>query len=147
MVFTLSWLITLIKILAGIRVYGPRLADMQKNILLTMWLSFLLTGCSTEYSAVYQRADAESKWDKSASIIIDKSKDDLPLYRVVENKLYLMIRTTKVDWFFRTVINYPSWSNPEMNRLIEEHADIKSLIPIDWNNWLPKGYGDECKPK
>ena len=126
---------------------SSRLADMKKIILLTILLSFLLTGCSAEYSAVYQRADAESKWDESASIVVDKSKHELPLYRVVENKLYLMIRMTKVDWFFRTVISYPSWSKPEMRRLTEEHADIKSLVPVDWNNWLPKGYGDECKPK
>ena len=119
---------------------------MQKNILLII-LAFLLVGCSSEYSAVYQSVDAESKWDESASIIINDSKQKLAPYKVVENKLYLMIRGAKVDWFFRTVINYPAWDKAEMSRLIEKHGDLKSLVPVDWNNWLAKGYGDECKGK
>ena len=118
---------------------------MQKNSLLIMCLAFLLVGCSAEYSAVYQSAVAESKWDESQRIIIKNSKQELPLFKVVENKLYLMIQTTKVDGFFRTVINYPSWGKSDMNRFIENHVDIKSLVPVDWNDWLPKGYGDECK--
>ena len=120
---------------------------MKKNILLITLLTFLLVGCSAEYSAVYQSVDADSKWDESARIVVNQSKHDLELYKVVENKLYLMIQRTKVDWFFRAVITYPSWSKSEMSRLIEEHGDIESLIPVDWNDWLAKGYGDECKGK
>jgi hypothetical protein len=119
---------------------------MQKHILLIIVFAFLLTGCSAEYSAVYQRADAENKWDESASIIVNDSRNEPPLFIVVENKLYLMIRMTKVDWFFRTVITYPSWSKADMRRFIENNGGIKSLVPVDWNDWLPKDYGDECKP-
>ena len=120
---------------------------MKKNILLIILLTFLLVGCSAEYSAVYQSIDADSKWDESARIIVKQSDHELALYKVVDNKLYLMIQGTKVDSFFRTIITYPSWNKAEMSRLIEEHGDIKSLVPVDWNDWLAKGYGDECKGK
>ena len=119
---------------------------MNKYILIIL-LTLLLVGCSAEYSAIYQSAEAESKWDESQRIIINDSKQELPLFKVIENKLYLMTQVTKVEWFFRTVINYPSWGKAEMNQLIENHVDIKSLVPVDWNEWLPKGYGDECKAK
>ena len=117
---------------------------MKKDILLTVFLSFLLVGCSAEYSAVYQSIAAESKWDESQRIIIKNSKQELPLFKVIENKLYLMIQVTKVDGLFSTVINYPSWDKAEMSRFIENNSDIKSLVPVDWNDWLAKGYGEEC---
>jgi hypothetical protein len=120
---------------------------MQKYILLIGLLCSLLAGCSTEYSAVYQSVKAESKWDESARIIINNTKHELPSYKVKENTLYLMIQMTQVDWFFHTVINYPVWGKAEMSKLFEKQGDIKSLVPVDWNNWLPKGYGDECKGK
>jgi len=119
---------------------------MQKNILFIILFTCLLTGCSTEYSAVYQRADAENKWDESASITVNNSKDEPPLFVVVENRLYLMIRMTRVDWFFRTVITYPSWSSADMARFIENNPGIKPLVPLDWNDWLPRDYGKECIP-
>lgn len=119
---------------------------MNKYILI-IWLTLLLVGCSSEYSAIYQSAEAESKWDESQRIIINDSKQELPLFKVIENKLYLMIQVAKVDGFFRTIINYPSWDKAEMKRFIDNHDDIKSLVPVDWNDWLAKGYGDECKAK
>ena len=119
---------------------------MPANLLLTVLLCGLLVGCSTEYNAVYQRADAESKWDESARINLHDLDHEPPLYRVEDNKLYLAIQITRVDRIFHTVVNYPSWDKAEMSRLVEEHAEIKSLIPVDWNNWLPKGYGEECIP-
>ena len=108
-------------------------------------LVLLLTGCSTEYSAVYQNASAESKWDESQRILVNDSQQELPLYKVVDNKLYLMIQSKKAVWFFYSETEYPSWDSAEMNRFVENHADIKKLIPVDWNNWLPKGFGEECK--
>ena len=65
---------------------------------------------------------------------------------VKDNKIYLAIQLTQADRIFHTVVNYPSWDKAELHRLIEEHAEIKQLIPVDWNNWLPKGYGEECIP-
>lgn len=120
---------------------------MKNVILLIVSSCSFLVGCSTEYSAVYQSANARSKWDESARIIINNSKLELPPYKVEENILYLMIQSTQVDWFFHTVTNYPNWGNPEINRLVEKHSDIKSLVPAKWNNWLAEGYGDECKGK
>lgn len=120
---------------------------MKKDILLIVFLTFFLAGCSAEYSAVYQSVVAESKWDESQRIIISNSKKKLPPFKVIENKLYLMIQVTKVDGLFSTVINYPSWDKAEMSRFIENHSDIKSLVPVDWNDWLPKGYGEECNGK
>jgi hypothetical protein len=108
---------------------------------------FLIAGCTEEYSAVYQSVDAESKWDEGPRIIINNSMHELDPYIVKENKLYLMIQMTHVDRLFRTVVSYPSWDRTEMNRFVEEHADIKPLVPVDWNNWLPKGFGEECLPK
>lgn len=119
----------------------------MKNSILLLAFLFLLSGCSTEYSAIYQSVSAASKWDVSERILIDDSKHELPLFKVVDNKLYLLIQLTQVEWFFRSVVNYPSWDKPEVNRIVQEHADIKSLIPVDWNNWLPKGFGEECKTK
>jgi len=110
-------------------------------------LSLFLIGCSEEYSAVYQNAAAESKWDESQRIVIKNVKQLPPLFKVVENKIYLMIQMTESDGLFRSVVRYPSWDRIEMNRFLEKHAEIKSLIPLDWNDWLPKGYGDECKGK
>lgn len=107
----------------------------------------LFSGCTTEYSAVYQSIDTKSKWDESDRIIIASSKHELPLYKIKANRLYLMIQTTQSDWFFHTVINYPSWDKPEMSQLIAKHGDLRALVPVDWNNWLPKGFGDECIPK
>lgn len=105
-----------------------------------------MTGCADEYSAQYQDVNAESKWDDSARIVINGSNQVLPLYKVIDNKLYLKIQSTKTDWFFHTVVNYPSWDKPEIKKLIENHGQIKSLLPVDWNNWLPKGFGEECIP-
>ena len=121
--------------------------NMKKDILLIVFLTFLLAGCSSEYSAVYQSVVAESKWDESQRFIINNSKKELPLFKVIENKLYLMIQVTKVDGLFSTDTNYPLWNKTEMSRFIENNSDIKSLIPVDWNDWLPKGYGEECNDK
>jgi len=107
----------------------------------------LLVGCSDEYSAVYQSVSAESKWDESQRIIITGSNNELPIFKVNDNILYLMIQGTRSDGYFRTVTHYPSWNKADMKRFIEDHDDIKSLIPNDWNDWLPKGFGDECKGK
>lgn len=105
-----------------------------------------MTGCSTEYSAQYQSLNTESKWDESGRIIITSSTQELPLYKVKDNRLYLMIQSTTTDWIFHTVVKYPSWDKPEMRKLVENYGELKSLVPVDWNNWLPKGYGEECIP-
>ena len=107
----------------------------------------LLTGCVTEYSAVYQSVIAESKWDESGKMTINYSKQELPLFKVIDNKLYLMIQRTKVEWLISTVVSYPSWDKSEMSKLKQDHQEINSLIPSDWNNWIPAGFGEECKPQ
>ena len=56
-----------------------------------------------------------------------------------------MIQKTRVDWFIRKVVIYPTWDKAEVALLLEQQTDIKSLFPDEWNNWLPKGFGDECK--
>ena len=119
---------------------------MLKNVSLIILFSGFLTGCVSEYTAVYQNINAENKWVESEKIIVSDSKDALPDFKVVDNKLYLMIQFTQVEWFFRTVVSYPSWDKAEMSKLILEHRDIESLIPADWNNWLPVGFGAECVP-
>lgn len=119
---------------------------MRKLLLpITLSCTFLL-GCSTEYSAVYQNVSAESKWDESERIIISNSKDEPSPFLIDEDTLYLMIQVTQLDWFIHSVTNYPSWDKAEVNRLLENHDELRSRIPADWNNWLPPGYGDECKP-
>lgn len=120
---------------------------MLKNFLLITVFSFILAGCSAEYSAVYQSVAAESKWDEADWITIADSGSELPLYKVENKKLYLMIRGAHANRLFRKVISYPSWDEAEINSLLEQHTDIRKLMPVDWNNWLPKGYGDECKGK
>lgn len=122
------------------------IAGVQKIIFFLVLLCSLLTGCSAEYAAQYQSVNTESKWDESGRISINGAKQELPLYKVKDNKLYLMIQSTRSEWFFRTVVNYPSWDKPEMRKLVENHSETKPLVPVDWNNWLPKGYGDECIP-
>ena len=112
-----------------------------------IFITCLLAGCSTEYTAVYQGVDAKDKWVESERVVISNSKQELPLFKVVDNKLYLMIQLTQVEWFFRTIVSYPSWDKAEMNKLLQMHRDIKSLIPADWNNWIPAGFGEECIPK
>ena len=118
---------------------------MLKKFLCLVIFFFPLVGCTAEYSAVYQSVGAQSKWDESARILINNADNDLPLYKVVNKQLYLMIQKTRVDWFFRKVVNYPTWDKTEVADLVEQHADIESLFPDEWNNWLPKGFGDECK--
>ena len=118
---------------------------MKKNILLVFLLCGLLSGCSSEYSAVYQSVDAKSKWDETQSVVVEGMMQEPLLYLVQENHLYLLIQRTQVDLFFYTAVDYPSWDKAEMMRLIKKHDVIKSMLPADWNNWLPKGYGDECK--
>ena len=120
---------------------------MLKNVYLLILSSFLLVACSAEYTAVYQKVSAESKWDDSGKITTNNSKNNLPLFKIVDNQLYLMIQLTEVEWFFRTIVSYPSWDKAEVSRLLQEHRDIESLIPDDWNNWLPAGFGEECIPK
>ncbi|MDH5711179.1 MAG: hypothetical protein OEZ15_05895 [Gammaproteobacteria bacterium] len=120
---------------------------MNKKGLYVVLLFMLLTGCSTEYSAVYQSASAESKWDESQRIIINDSKQVLPNFKVIENKLYLMIQSKKVGWFFNSETEYPSWDAAEMDRFVKDRPEIKKLVPVDWNNWLPMGFGEECKEK
>lgn len=119
--------------------------SMKTNLIQILIMCSSVVACSTEYSAVYQSVNAESKWDEANWITVTDSSTELPLYRVENNKLYLMIRGTNADRLFRTVISYPSWDEAEINSLLEQQADIRKLIPADWNNWLPKGYGDECK--
>lgn len=120
----------------------------MSKLLLPILFCVFLGGCTTDYSAVYQSVSAESKWDEdeSARIIISNSNQELSPFLVNENTLYLMIQVTQLDWFIHSVTNYPSWDKAEINRLLENHHELKSLIPADWNNWLPPGYGDECKP-
>ena len=120
---------------------------MLNNILLIVFFSGFLTGCVVDYTAVYQNINAENKWIESEKIIISHSKDELPDFKVVNNKLYLMIQLTQVEWFFRRVVSYPSWDKAEMSQFINKHSDIKSLIPVGWDNWLAAGFGEECKPK
>lgn len=119
---------------------------MSKNIILVVVFS-LLAGCSSGYNAVYQRVDAQSKWDETGRMVVNDAGDKLPLFTVKDNKLYLMIQSEHVEWIFRSVITYPSWDKAELSRLLEQHPEIQPLMPVDWNNWLPKGYGDECKGK
>ena len=119
--------------------------EMKNNIFVIALSCYLLSGCTSEYSAVYQSVDAKSKWDESERIIIEDIAQEPALYLVQENKLYLLIQRTQVDLFFYTAVNYPSWDKSEMNRLINKHDNIKLMLPAEWNNWLPKGYGDECK--
>ena len=119
---------------------------MFKNLFLIVFFSCFLTGCTADYTAVYQSVNAENKWVESGKIIVSHSKDALPLFKVIDNKLYLMIQLTQVEWFLRTVVSYPSWDKAEMRKLIQAHSDIESLIPVDWNNWLAPGFGEECKP-
>lgn len=108
-------------------------------------LVFSLVGCSAEYSAVYQSVNAESKWDESSRIVINNSSDELPPFKVEDKQLYLMIQKTRFDWFIRKVVTYPTWDKAGVARLLDQHADIESLFPEEWNNWLAKGFGDECK--
>ena len=110
-----------------------------------MFLFLFVSGCAAEYSAVYQSVMAESKWDESQRIIISNSEQELPLFKVVEDKLYLMIQLTQVDWFIRSVVDYPEWDKAGVARLIGQHENLKALLPEQWNNWLTKGFGDECK--
>ena len=119
---------------------------MQKLLLPIILSCTLLLGCSTDYSAVYQSVDARSKWDESERIIISNSRQELSPFLVDENTLYLMIQVTQLDWFIRSITNYPSWDKAEINRLLENHDELRSLLPADWNNWLAPGYGDDCKP-
>lgn len=118
---------------------------MKSSVLLTILLCCLLLGCSPEYSAVYQSVNASSKWDDSERIIVEDLAKGPSLYVVQGNQLYLLIQRTKVDWFFHTVTDYPSWDKAEVNRLLNKNDAIRRMLPADWNNWLPKGYGDECK--
>ena len=120
---------------------------MLKNVLLIILFSASLTGCVADYTAVYQNINAKNKWVESEKIIISHSKDDLPDFKVVDDKLYLMIQLTQVEWFFRTIVSYPSRDKAEISRLINQRGDIKSLIPVDWDNWIAAGFGEECKPK
>ena len=120
---------------------------MKTNLFLLIFLCSLLSGCSTEYSAVYQSVKADSKWDESARIIIGDSEQELTSYIVKEDTLYLMIQMTKVDGYLRSNTNYPLWGKAEISALAEKHSEVKPLVPADWNNWLAKGYGDECKSK
>lgn len=120
---------------------------MLKNSLLMILSAVFLTGCVTEYSAIYQSVIADSKWDESGKVTISHSKQELPLFKVVDNILYLMIQRTKVEWVINTVVSYPSWDKAEINKLKQNHQKIKSLIPPDWNNWIPAGFGEECKPQ
>ena len=110
-----------------------------------MFLFLSLLGCSAEYSAVYQSVMADSKWDESQRIIINRSKQELSVFKAVENKLYLMLQWTQLDWSIRKSVDYPSWGKGDVSRLIAEHQNLKVLLPEEWNNWLPKGFGDECK--
>ena len=119
---------------------------MQKLLLPIILCCTLLLGCSTDYSAVYQSVDARSKWDESERIIISNSRQELSPFLVDENILYLMIQVTQLDWFIRSITQYPSWDKTETNRLLENHDELRSLLPVDWNNWLAPGYGDDCKP-
>ena len=120
---------------------------MKTYLFLFILLCNLLSGCSTEYSAVYQSVKANSKWDESARIIIANSEQELTSYIVKEDTHYLMIQVTQVDGYFRSVTNYPLWGKAEIRALSEKHNEVKPLVPADWNNWLAKGYGDECKSK
>jgi len=120
---------------------------MKTYLFIFILLCSLLSGCSTEYSAVYQSVKADSKWDESARIIIGDSEQELTSYIVKEDTLYLMIQVTQVDGYFRSVTNYPLWGKAEISALSEKHNEVKPLVPADWNNWLAKGYGDECKSK
>ena len=120
---------------------------MLKNSLLMIVAAVVLTGCVTEYSAVYQSVIAESKWDESGKMALSHSKQKLTLFKVVDNKLYLMIQRTKVEWLINTVVSYPSWDKAEIGKLKKNHQKIKALIPPDWNNWIPAGFGEECKPQ
>lgn len=120
---------------------------MLKNSLLMIVAAVFLTGCVTEYSAIYQSVIADSKWDESGKVTISHSKQELPLFKVVDDILYLMIQRTKVEWVINTVVSYPSWDKAEISRLINQRGDIKSLIPVDWDNWIAAGFGEECKPK
>ena len=118
---------------------------MLKKLLGLAVLIFSLVGCSSEYSVVYQSVNAESKWDESARIVINNANNEPALFKVVDKQLYLMIQRTRVDWFVRKVVIYPTWDKAEVARLLNQHAGVKSLFPDEWNNWLPKGFGDECK--
>lgn len=120
---------------------------MKKNILFIILTVFMLSGCSAEYSAIYQSIAAESKWDESQRIVINASSQEPALFKLVDDKLYLLIQVSKSGRFFSAVIDYPSWREADINRLLDQHAEIKALIPVDWNDWLAPGYGDECKGK
>jgi len=115
------------------------------NVLALVTSCSLLSACNTEYAAIYQNVNAESKWDENARLVIEHAEQALPPYIVQNNELYLMIREQRDDWYFRSVVNYPSWDKTEISDLLSSHADIQSMVPVDWNNWLPKGFGDECK--
>ena len=120
---------------------------MNNKLLLILLMTGLLSACNAEYTGVYQNVTAESKWDESARIVINNSTQAMPLFKVVDEKLYLMIQLTQVDWFIRSIVTYPSWDKTEMKRLLETHNNLKSMVPVAWDNWLPRWYGDECKPK
>ena len=120
---------------------------MKTYIVLLILLCNFLSGCSTEYSAIYQSVKADSKWDETARIIIKGSDQELTPYIIKENALYLVIQMTQVDWNFRSITIYPLWGKAEISALAEKHSEVKPLVPADWNNWLAKGYGDECKSK
>ena len=118
---------------------------MQKNSFVIFAMCCFLAGCAAEYSAIYQSVDADSKWHEASWIILNNSDNEPPSYTVRDNQLYLMIQSARTDWSFRKVIHYPSWDRADVSRLLEQNRDIRKLMPVDWNNWLPKGYGDECK--
>ena len=62
---------------------------MLKKILSLTVLIFSLVGCSSEFSAVYQNVNAESKWDESARIVINSASNEPPLFKVADKQLYL----------------------------------------------------------
>ena len=111
-----------------------------------MLVCFALAGCAKQYSAAYQDVDAEDKWDESTGFTLGYSYEKPPLYIVRDDKLYLKIRENRVKWYLHTVVEYPPWNRTETLRFLDEHQELKKYIALDWNDWLPKGFGDECKP-
>lgn len=116
------------------------------RVLFLLCLSGMLMACVEQYAAVYQNINASSKWDTTANIIVSASSEKPSLFIKKNKELYLIIREQQTSWWFFKKAELIDWRESDVLELLEANPEFGKMIPEGWNNWLSKGFGDECKP-